>query len=293
MTRDLLPLVEPGSLFGGLAARAAARTGCPQGLPVVTCGGDQQCGAIGQGVVRPGALSITAGTGGFLIAGAGEIPRDLGQDVLCNCAAIPGQYILESSVLACSSAFDWFRREFYGPGYPLAQLDEEVAASPPGAGGCLCLPYFQGRSTPDWNTAAVGVFHHVTLSTRRQDMLRALLEGIAIELGSGAEAMARYVPLGEVAINGGLTNSQPFCQMLSDACGLGLLRRGGADATARGALMVAAQALGAYGTVEEAYQAISKGSQVQAYKPQAENAALYKHMRQEMAQLYGQIWPHA
>lgn len=45
----LCPLIEPGSVCGILTKEAAARTGLSQGLPVVTAGGDQQCGAIGQG----------------------------------------------------------------------------------------------------------------------------------------------------------------------------------------------------------------------------------------------------
>lgn len=287
----LCPLVEPGSLCGGLTEEMSAATGCPQGIPVITAGGDQQCGAVGQGVVKAGALSITAGTGGYLIAGAEEVPQGLGQDVLCNCSAIRGQYILESSVLACCSAFDWFRREFYGPGCTPAQLDAEAAQSPPGANGCICLPYFQGRSTPDWNTAATGVFHNVGLHTRRQDMLRALLEGIALELGRGVQAMGAYVPLGEIYINGGLTNSGPFNQMQSDVYGLRVLRRGKADATARGALIIAAHALGAYPSVESAYREISKNDAVQVYEPQEENTAAYRLLREQADALYRRVWP--
>lgn len=286
----LCPLTEPGSIHGHLTEKTAALTGLPPGLPVVTAGGDQQCGAIGQGVVRAGALSITAGTGGYLIAGAEEIPAHLGQDVLCNCASIKGQYILEASVLTCCSAFDWFRREFYPSAHTPAQLDEEVAQSPPGANGCFCLPYFQGRSTPDWNTAATGLFHNVTLHTRRQDMLRALLEGIALELGRGVKAMSRYVPLKEITVNGGLTNSAPFNQMQSDIYGQPIQRRGKADATARGALMVAAHALGAYASVGEAYEKISRQDPVTTYKPNPENAAMYQELDQRALKAYHQLW---
>lgn len=52
-------------------------TGCPEGIPVITAGGDQQCGAIGQGVVKKGILSVTAGTGGFLITATDKVPEHL------------------------------------------------------------------------------------------------------------------------------------------------------------------------------------------------------------------------
>ena len=119
----------------------------PEGVPVITAGGDQQCGAIGQGVVKEGILSVTAGTGGFLVAALNEVPSNLEQDVICNVSSVKGQYILESSVLTCCSAFDWFKREFYG-NCSYDELNRDIASVPPGSHGCLCLPYFQGRSTP-------------------------------------------------------------------------------------------------------------------------------------------------
>lgn len=60
----LCDLTEPGSICGRVTQEFSELTGCPQGIPVITVGGDQQCGAIGQGVVKKGVLSVTAGTGG-------------------------------------------------------------------------------------------------------------------------------------------------------------------------------------------------------------------------------------
>ena len=157
---------------------------------MITAGGDQQCGAIGQGVVKEGILSVTAGTGGFLVAALNEVPSNLEQDVICNVSSVKGQYILESSVLTCCSAFDWFKREFYG-NCSYDELNRDIASVPPGSHGCLCLPYFQGRSTPDWNSQARGVFSNITLGTTRADMLRGLLEGICYEIGNGIEAMKK------------------------------------------------------------------------------------------------------
>lgn len=48
----LCELVEPGSVCGHITKAFAEITGCQEGIPVITAGGDQQCGAIGQGVVK-------------------------------------------------------------------------------------------------------------------------------------------------------------------------------------------------------------------------------------------------
>lgn len=84
----LCRLIEPGSVCGTTNWKFSEMTGCPEGIPVITAGGDQQCGAIGQGVVKKGVLSVTAGTGGYLITATDEVPENLDQDVICNYSSI-------------------------------------------------------------------------------------------------------------------------------------------------------------------------------------------------------------
>lgn len=285
----LCPLVEPGSICGYTSEKLKQRTGCPTGIPVITAGGDQQCGAIGQGVVKEGVLSVTAGTGGFLVTAVNEVPSNLEQDVICNVSSVKGQYILESSVLTCCSAFDWFRREFYGD-CSYEELNREIAGVSPGSHGCLCIPYFQGRSTPDWNSAAKGVFSNITLGTTRADMLRSLLEGICYEIGNGIEAMKKYVDISEICVNGGLTNSEPFNQIQSDVYGARIVRHGKTDATARGAFIVSAVTMGRYGSAEEAFLGLKKKHEESVYLPSEERTRQYREIREEMNRLYGRIY---
>lgn len=285
----LCDLIEPGSICGRVTQEFAELTGCPQGIPVITAGGDQQCGAIGQGVVKKGVLSVTAGTGGFLITASDEVPQNLEPDVICNFSSVKGQYILESSVLTCCSAFDWFRREFY-QGCSYDEVNEALASAPVGSNGCLCLPYFQGRSTPDWNNLAKAVFANVTLGTTKEDMLRSLLEGICYEIGNGIDTMKKYLDISDIYVNGGLTNSEVFNRIQCCVYGAKIIRRGKADATARGALMIAAQAMGAYDSVEEAFKQISQNDEVKVYIPNEAYAQQYEKCKAQMNHLYKKIW---
>ena len=205
----LCRLVEPGSICGYTTERLCSLTGFPSGIPVVTAGGDQQCGALGQGVVGPGILSVTVGTGGFLVTNLNEIPNSLKSDVICNYSSVRNQYMIEYSVLTCCSAYDWFCREWL-EGYTMEELDRMVESVPPGSNGCLCMPYFMGRSTPDWNRVAKGGFFDVTLSNTKWDMLRSLMEGICYEIRNGIDTMAQYVHVSDIFVNGGMTNSRPF-----------------------------------------------------------------------------------
>ncbi len=205
----LCELIPPGSICGYTTADFAEKTGCLKGIPVITAGGDQQCGAVGQGVVHSGVLSVTTGTGGFLITQTDEIPENLTQEMICNCSAINGKYILESSVLTCTSALNWFQREFF-PDKTFEELNKLTSNTPVGSNGCLCVPYFMGRSTPDWNNKAMGIFANITLHTTKNDMLRSLLEGICFEIRNGIETMKKYTDITDMYINGGLSQSVSF-----------------------------------------------------------------------------------
>ena len=129
----LCDLVEPGSVIGSITGEFGCLTGLRNGTPVVTCGGDQQCGSMGQGVFAPGSAAVNTGTGAYLLPVVERIPANLKQDVVCNAAASPGMYILESSVLTCCSAMDWLTDTVYG-GFNYAELDGELAKSPPEIG---------------------------------------------------------------------------------------------------------------------------------------------------------------
>lgn len=285
----LCPLVEPGSVCGRLTKQIADKTGCPQGIPVITAGGDQQCGAVGQGVVREGILSVTAGTGGFLLVAANEVPKGLKGDVICNYSAIKNQYILESSVLTCSSAFDWFRRNFY-ENYTYEELNEIIEKVPVGANSILCVPYFQGHAAPDWNSQARGVFSNITLHTKKADLLRALLEGICYEIANGIDVLKSYVEVQDVWINGGLAGSEAFNTMQCDVYGMDLARRGKTDATARGALMVALCACGICKTVADAFEMVGSQGEVRRYHPNPEHTKKYQEYRAKMNELYRNVY---
>ena len=284
-------LVPPGAVVGRLTRSAAARTGCPEGIPVITAGGDQQCGAVGQGVVCEGAVSITVGTGGFLLAAAERVPEARGADVIITPASIAGQYVLEYNLLTCCAAFDWFRREFYPGDGDFERIEAELRRSPAGAKGCLCLPYFQGRATPDYNGSARGLFANLDLGARRCDLLRALVEGLCCELGNGLEAMGRYVEVGRVQVNGGLSNSPVFREILAAVCSRPLLCGGAEDATAFGAFLVSAATLGLYPDVPAAYAACGGSDGLRLCEPDPAAAALYARQRGRMNALYREIAP--
>ena len=285
----LIELVKPGSICGGITKKVSDETGLKEGIPVITAGGDQQCGAIGQGVVKNGRLSVTAGTGGFLLTATDKIPEGLKPDVICNVHSVNDSYILESNIITCCSALDWFKKEFY-ENASYEEMNKDAEKSLVGANGCICVPYFQGRTTPDWNNDAKGIFANITLGTRKRDMLRSLLEAIAFEIGNGISVMNAYETISEINVNGGLTNSRIFNEIQCNVYGRRILKRGDSDSTARGAYMVAAVTLGLYDTVEDALKKLDEKSEIKEYIPDENTVRQYEACKQKMNEIYKDVY---
>lgn len=286
----LCDLVQPGSVIGTVTEDFARRTGLPAGIPLISAGGDQQCAALGHGVTGPGTLEITTGTGAFLLGYCPRVPDDLGSGVLCGAHAVPGRYVLEVSMLTCAALYNWGKRTFFSeePEGTFEGINQAVMSSPPGARGCIALPYFQGRGTPDWNADATGAFFGLSLGTTRADLARALLEGIACEAANNLEELERYSGAMErIYLGGGLTQFPAFNQIQADVYQKPLLRSADSgERTALGAWASAAVTLGCYADYEQALSAPREAGQEERYQPDPEKAGLYREQRGRMNRIY-------
>lgn len=274
-----------GSIIAAVNVEFAELTGIRCGLPIISAGGDQQCGMIGQGAVKEGICSLTLGTGAFLLTPCVHYPEHLEMDVVCNASSIQSQYILEASVLTCSSALEWFHRTFCNDIDNFYDWVNDIALNTD-ADGCVVLPYFQGRSTPDWNSNASALFYNITLKTTREMMLKALLEGICMSIAENIEIFRKYAKVNSICISGGMSASSGFSQLLADVSGCEIICSDNAESTASGAFMVAARALGLYSDVEDAYRAVNKQSNAQCYHADINKTMKYNELRKQMQTLY-------
>lgn len=288
----LPPSVPPGSEVGRTTDTLESSCGFPAGVPVILAGGDQQVAALGMGVIEPGAAEANTGTGSFVLTPADEPLLDEQRRTLCSVAAIPGRWIAEAGILTTGIVYDWFARELgtdATPGVQVAsgrkdgrfeELNELVGTSPCGANGVLVMPHFSGSAAPFWNPDARGMFLNLQLSTERADIARAILEGIAMEMATNLDLLARQAGgIDEVTVAGGLTELDLFNQIQADAFGRPVQVNAEKEATARGAMLTAVVALGRFRDHRHAYDATihTKGRR---YLPSEEATALYGTYRQ-------------
>ena len=289
----LCELIDPGELHGYTNEAFSKASGIPTGVPVYSAGGDQQCSALGMGIYKEGDLEVTSGTGAFIIGITEKLPPVILGNPIINYSAVKGKYIVEASILTCSAAFDWFRRNFYKEvqGDIYKKIDEEINESPPGANGCMLLPFFQGRATPQWNPQATASFTNVTLSTTRGDMARALLEGIAYEIRNNLDIVEGQIGKAEkIQIGGGLSKSQAFNQIQADVYGRELVHYEKRESGIIGAWVNTMVESGKASGYEEALKLAGQKDALKIYDPVMENTKKYQDIRGKMNRLYQKMY---
>lgn len=215
-------LMWSNEIAGQISAQAAAETGLAVGTPV-TCGTiDAAAEAVSVGVQDPGDMMMMYGSTIFIIQ---LTPERLTDAALWQAPWLfPGQHASMAGLATSGTLTHWFRDQFareLPKDQAFGTLTEEALASPPGAKGLLCLPYFSGERTPIHDTQAKGAFFGLNLTHGRGDMYRAVLEGIASATRhiTDTYAAAGSPPKRVLAVGGGTKNA-PWLQATSDLTGL-------------------------------------------------------------------------
>jgi sugar (pentulose or hexulose) kinase len=264
--RAWLPrLVPPTGRLGDLTAVAAEHLGVRAGVPLVAAAGDKQCEALGAGAVAPDVAALSFGT----TATIGTTHRrylEATPLVPPYPAAIPGAWLVELQVMRGFWMVEWFKREFGAAEVaraaaldipPEGLFEELLAASPPGAMGLVLQPYWMPGVRypgPEAKGAVVG-FGDVH---GRPHVYRAILEGLAYALRDGAERTVRRsrVPVRELRVSGGGSQSRAAVQLFADVFGVPASRPHTHEAAGLGAAIDVMLGLGVHADPVDAVAAM-------------------------------------
>ncbi|NVM44087.1 MAG: hypothetical protein HWN79_04130 [Candidatus Lokiarchaeota archaeon] len=235
---------------------------------VVSGAGDQQSAALGVGVVSPGKVKLTTGTGSFLLAYLEKPNFDPEKRVLCSCHAIPGVWVQEASIFTTGAILRWFRDELGTEECRIAKkqnqdpyeiLTEEAEKSPIGANKLLVIPHLVGAGAPHWNPYARGLIYGLSLGHKRRDIVRSILEGVAFEVKKNIEVFSELgIEPKELNLTGGSSRSDFWNQIYSDVLGMTCVRNVIEEATSLGAAILAATGAGLFSDVVSAAENICK-----------------------------------
>ena len=286
--------MSSGSRAGQLSANAAANTGLAVGTPLCIGAGDQNSGALGAGVVLPGLLSVSLGTGGAVAACADFAFHDASRKTMVTNHVIDGRWLVEGYQAGAASVFRWFRDQFAGieSAYakaagrdPYDVLTELIGKAPAGSKGLLLLPYFASAATPRWNPAARGTMVGMTFAHDRYCMARAHIEGITLEVRDMLESLVSAgITFDRVHLLGGPTKSELWNQIQADVYGHTVCTLDNTDAAVTGAAILAGVGVGIFPDAAKGVENLVKIRR--KYTPDAGNHERYDELYDLYKTLY-------
>jgi xylulokinase len=287
LDRGRLPdLVAPGSLVGEVMAGAAADLGIPAGLPVVTGSGDVHSAVFGSGAVADFQAHLYIGTSSWI---SGHVPFKKTaptSNVASIPAALAGRYLIADEHETAGACLTFLRDNLeLAPDFDT--MNTMVERVPPGSGRVMFTPWLNGERSPVDDHTVRGGFHNLSLSTTRDQMVRAVFEGVALNSRWLLEAVEKFAGrrLDSLAFVGGGANSDPWSQIHADVLGREIRQVAQPVlANVRGAGLLTLLALGRIKVADvPAMVEIAR-----TYEPDKTNAAEYDVLFGEFVTLYKQ-----
>ncbi len=221
----------------------------PDGIVISGVLGDQQAALAGQTCFSKGEAKCTYGTGAFLLANIGQNALISASSILTTVAwSVGGEltYAFEGSSFIAGAAVQFARDNlgFIEHAKETQELAEQAEAAP----HIYFVPALAGLGAPWWNPKAHGAFLGLTRSTSREQMLRAVLEGIAFQVCDLKQAMEEDLktPLSILRVDGGASANDLLMQAQSDFAQVDVDRPEVLETTAFGAALFAGLGAGLF-----------------------------------------------
>lgn len=299
ITRSQLPKIGiPSGVSGMVSKEASQLTGIPEGVSLCRGAGDQQCAAIGAGVIKQGMAEFTVGTSGVMVGHLDSLDRIKGNNLWWGGHGVPGAWDVEGAAFSLGACLKWWRdnmgrREVEAGNAlgrsPFALMVDGASASPPGANGLLFHSFLSSQVTPYYDAASRGAFLGIGLYHSRHDMIRALLEGCANEMKMVVDAFQSDIDGGvtELRLTGGGTKSAGFVQIMTDIIGMPTRVTTERECTVLGAAILGAFGSGNFNSIEEA---VDQMVEIDAeFTPNAKFSELYGEQHEIYRGMYEAI----
>ncbi len=289
------PVCKSYEVCGETTEELEKLTGIKRGTKVVGGGADNACGAVGAGIVVEGRMLSSIGTSGVILTPTRIHKFDPQGRIHTFNHSVEGMWYLMGVELSAGMSLRWYRETngltetamapYLGKD-PYELLSEEASRAPLGSNGVIFLPYLSGERTPHKDPYARGVFFGISISTRREEMIRAIMEGVTFGLMDSVVIMEDLgVKIKEVRAIGGGARSPFWRKIQADVFGRELFVMEKDEGPAYGAAILAGVGAGMFRNIEEGVEALVKVKDV--VEPDPENTKRYR----EFYQLYRSLYP--
>jgi xylulokinase len=293
---ELFPECLPsGKVVGVLPDSIAGDLGFKKKVYGVSGGFDQICAALGSGVIKEGMASVGSGTVECMQV---IVDNPITSETMLKNNYPFSNHVLEDSYICLAinfgggSLLKWFRDNMSYEEKLEAEsrkidvyklFDEKASRS---KNPLLVYPYFEGAQTPINDPFAKGIMMGFTLGTKKEDIIRGILEGITFELKLNIDTLERNgIKIDSLNASGGGSKSDFWLQLKADITGKPIRSLNVNEAGCLAAAILAGHATGKYDSISDAVGRIVKIKK--DYYPDRKNSGYYC----SRFELYKKIYP--
>ncbi len=283
ITEDMLPrLYESYDVVGNVKKDVADMFGFGE-VKVVAGAGDNAAAAIGTGTVGDGKCNISLGTSGTIFVSSKSFGVDK-FNALHSFAHADGRYHLMGCMLSAASCNKWFMDDILSD-KDYASIQAKITQEKLGNNKVYFLPYLMGERSPINDTDARGTFIGMSMDTGREDMLQAVLEGVAFAIRDCFE-VAKDLGISIVQSNicGGGAKSELWKKIIANVLNIRLDIVKTEQGPGYGGAMLAMVGCGVYNNVDEVCSALVEV--VDSVEPDQSLVTLYDKKYNNFKKIY-------
>lgn len=283
VTEKQLPMLfESFETVGTVKAELAEKFGLGE-VKVAAGAGDNAAAAIGTGTLGEGRCNISLGTSGTVFISSGAFGVD-SNNALHSFAHADGKYHLMGCMLSAASCNKWFMEDILRD-TDFNGIQEKITDEMLGNNRVFFLPYLMGERSPINDVNARGTFTGLTMDAKREDMLLAVLEGVAFAIRDSFEkAKELGIKITASGICGGGAKSALWKKILANVLGIRLDTVKTEQGPGYGGAILAMTACGEYKTVEDACAKLVELSS--SVYPDEKLTALYEKKYAQFTKIY-------
>ena len=246
--------------------------------------GDGAANNIGSGCSTKDKIALMIGTSGAMrVVYTGEPPSKLPPS-LWSYRVSKDRVVVGGALSDGGGLVQWLRQAL-NTGENTDDLQRQLAALEPDAHGLTILPFWSGERSTGWSAEARGGIFGVRQQTTTLEIMRAALESIAYRFALVAEALDEIAPHATVIATGNALRSSPvWLQIIADVLGRPVMLGGSPEASIRGAALLALEAVGTIGSIEEVSAPVEE-----VFEPDMQRHARYREGLARQEDLYARL----
>lgn len=275
LSPDIFPEIVPSdAVIGEITDSASKATGLPVGVKVISGGVDNSCMALGAKGIKDGRIYMSLGTSAWIALVSKNPVLDYKYRPYVFAHVIKGLYASATSIFSAGRSLQWVHDTFC-PGLSYGEIDEYAAKAAPGVGGLIFNPSLAGGSMLEPTPNMTGAFFGMKLSHNLEDILRATMEGIAMNLRIALDVLGKAEQ--KILVVGGGAKSSVWMQIFADIYRLSIEKTSvDQQAASLGAAALALKGTGLW----KGYDAIDSIHRTERiYTPDSETYGIYEPLQ--------------